>query len=375
MAFSDVMSTYTVPLRVVSVLLRMVQDAVRFMLLGTRSRAALKAENLFLRKQLALYLERKAKPRRAQDATRLTLILLSRLFAWQEALVIVKPETLIRWHHKAFQLFWRWKSKPRGRPRLPADLQSLIAEMAWSNPTWGEERIAAELLLKLGVRVSPRTVRRYLPEGRGSGNGLTSQRWMSFVRNHAHALLACDFFIVVTASFRVLYVFVIMEVGTRRIAHSNVTAHPAAAWTLQQFREVVTGEQSYRFVLHDRDSIDSSELDSALAAMGLRILKTPFQAPQANAFCERLIGTMRRECLDFLIPLNERHLRGLLREWVTHYNQGRPHSSLGPGIPDAGSGCPQVQACGHHLPTDHQVVATPILGGLHHEYRWARRAA
>src|SRR5262249_29174272 len=147
-----------------------------------------------------------------------------------------------------------------------------IVMMADDNPTWGEERIAAELLLKVGIRVSPRTVRRYMPPQRGP----SSQRWMTFVRNHAQGILACDFFVTVTASFRVLYVFVVMEVGTRRIAHFNVTAHPRSSWMLQQLREVVTGEKPYRFLIHDRDSIYSSEFDSALKAMGLNILKTPF---------------------------------------------------------------------------------------------------
>jgi putative transposase len=362
-------------LRFVSMFFHLVRHTVRFLLLGTRSSAALKAENLVLRKQLALYLERQAKPRRANDATRLALALLSNLFTWKEALVIVKPETMIRWHRRGFRLFWRMKSRRRGRPRIPADLRQLIVEMARSNPIGGEERIAAELLVKLHIRVSPRTVRRYMPLDSGPRKRVPSQRWMTFVRNHAQAIVACDFFIVVTASFRVLYVFVLMEVGTRRIAHFNVTAHPTAAWTLQQFREAVTGEQSYRFALHDRDSIFSSELDSALKAVDLRILKTPFQAPQANAFCERLIGTVRRECVDFLIPLNERHLRGLLKEWVMHYNRGRPHSSLGPGIPDLGFGHGRAKPCGHHIPVGHQVVAKAILGGLHHEYRLARRAA
>lgn len=243
------MSTRIAWLRFISVLLLLLQDAIRLLLLGTRSRAALKAENLFLRKQLVLYLERKAKPRRAHDATRLTLALLSTLFAWKEALVIVRLETLIRWHRKGFQLFWRCKPKPHGRPRVPADLRELISEMAGSNPTWGEARIAAEFLLKLGIGLSPRTVRRYMPEDWGSGNGLSSQRWTTFVRNHAQAILACDFFVTVTANFRMLYVFVIMEVGTRRIAHANVTAHPTAAWTLQQFREVITGEQAQHFLI------------------------------------------------------------------------------------------------------------------------------
>jgi putative transposase len=374
-ASSRAMRTARVVLRLASLLLALAQDALRFLLLGTRSKAALKAENIFLCKQLALYLEREVKPRRATDATRLSMVLFSRLFAWQNALVNVKPETFLGWHRKGFHLLWRWKSRPRGRPRLPEEIQELIRRMARENLTWGEERIAAELLLKLHIRVSPRTVRRYMPLDTGPGKRVPSQRWMTFVRNHAQAILACDFFIVVTASFRVLYVFVLMEIGTRRIAHFNVTAHPTAAWTLQQFREVMMDEQSYRFVLHDRDSIYSAELDSALKAMSLRILKTPFQAPQANAFCERVIGTIRRECLDFLIPMNERHLRGLLRGWVTHYNRGRPHSSLGPGIPDPGSSYQQVEPCGHHIPMDRQVVAKAILGGLHHEYRLERRAA
>ena len=138
-------------------------DTLMFIRVSLRPRCALAAENLFLRKQLALYLERKVKPRRAKASAKLTLVLLSRLFAWREALTVVKPETLIRWHRKGFRLFWRWKSKARGRPRIPADLQKLIADMAASNVTWGEERIAAELLLKLGLRVSPRTIRRYMP--------------------------------------------------------------------------------------------------------------------------------------------------------------------------------------------------------------------
>lgn len=362
------------PFRLASMLLALAQDALRFLVLGTRSKAALKAENIFLRKQLALYLERKVKPRRATDATRLSMVLLSRLFAWQQALVSVKPETFLSWHRRGFRLLWKWKSRPRGRPRLPEEIQNLIRRMARENPTWGEERIAAELLLKLGIRLSARTVRRYMPPETGPRKRVPSQRWMTFVRNHAEGILACDFFIVVTARFRILYVFVAMEVGSRRIAHFNITAHPTADWTLQQFRELANDEQAYRFVLHDRDSIFSSDLDSCLRSMGMRVLKTPVRAPQANAFCERLIGTMRRECLDFAIPWNERHVRWILKEWVAHYNQGRPHASLGPGIPDPRL-CEQAEPCGHHIPSGRHVAARTILGGLHHEYRWEERRA
>lgn len=167
----------------------------------------------------------------------------------------------------------------------------------------------------------------------------------------------------------------IREAGTRRIAHFNVTAHPTADWTLQQSREVITGEKPYRFLIHDRDSIYSSELDSAVKSMGLSILKTSFRAPQANACCERLVGTIRRECLDFLIPLKEKHLRRILKEWVAHYNKGRPHSSLGPGIPEPTARGAVKRLSGYGIPSDHRVLAEPILGGLHHEYRVERVAA
>jgi putative transposase len=239
----------------------------------------------------------------------------------------------------------------------------------------GEERIASELLVKLGIRVSPRTVRRYMHSGPGSKSRPGSQAWSSFVRNHGRSVLACDFFVTVTATFRMLYIFVVLEVGTRRILHWNVTDHPTAEWTTQQFRMVVSGEQPHRFVVHDHDSIYSQGVDRTLTAMGLTVLKTPVRAPQANACCERLIGTIRRECLDFVIPLNERHVRSVLREWVAHYNLGRPHASLGPGIPDPPPDSLAPFSTGHRIRDGHRVVAAPILGGLHHEYRLEPLAA
>jgi transposase InsO family protein len=355
----------------------LILDGMRFAQTAVRSRAVLSAEILFLRKQLAFYQEHGIKPRRLTDSVRVILLVLSHLFNWKGALVIVRPETLIRWHRQGFRLFWRWKCRA-GRPRLPQDIRQLIARMAGENPTWGQARIAAELALKLGIWVSPRTVRAYWPpepEQRG-GRRTSSQHWKSFVRNHARSILACDFLVAVTVGFRTLYVLLMMEVGSRRIVHFNVTAHPSAEWTLQQFREAVPGDHMYRFVIHDRDAIYSAVLDQAVEAMGVRVLKTPAQAPQANAFCERLIGTLRRECLDFLIPLNERHLRGLLREWVAHYNGRRPHFSLGPGIPEPSAGLPVLpQPTRHCLPEGNQIRATAVLGGLHHEYYLERIAA
>jgi putative transposase len=208
-------------------LLTLLRDGMHFLLLSLRPSPALAAENLFLHKQLALYQERQVKPRQATTATRLGLIWLARWCEWRQALVLVQPATFIRWHRQGFRLFWRWKSRP-GRPRIPAALQALIRQMTHENPTWGEERIANELLLKMGLQVSPRTVRKYMPTrlDRGGSHPISSQRWQTFVRNHAKMIVACDFCMVLTATFRLLYVIVVMELATRRIVHVNVTAHP-----------------------------------------------------------------------------------------------------------------------------------------------------
>jgi putative transposase len=303
------------------ILITTVAQSIQFLRLSLSSRAALSAEVLFLRKQLAFYQEHQISPRKLTAAARFSLVLWSRFFHWRDALMIVKPETLIGWHRKGIKLWWRWKSG-LGRPRIPDDIRRLIVRMVRENPTWGEERLAAELSVKLGILVSPRTVRAYWPhDADPKGRRRTSsQHWRSFVRNHAKAMVAADFLVAMTAAFRLLYVFVVMEIGSRRILHCNVTAHPTAAWTLQQFREAVDSDHSYRFLIHDRDSIFSTEVDAELQAFGLKVLRTPVQAPKANAYCERLMGTIRRECLDYVIPLTEKHLRTILREWVAHYN-------------------------------------------------------
>jgi putative transposase len=354
----------------IGTLLTLLGDSGRYLMYRWRAPAALTAENLFLRKQLALYRERNIKPRRATRATRIALIWLAHCFDWRRALVIVQPQTFIRWHRQGFRVFWRWKSRP-GRPPIPADLRALIRRMARENPTWGQERIANELWLKLGLRVSPRTVRRYMPTrvDRGPGRRVPSQRWRTFVRNHAHAMVACDFCVVITATFRTLYVFVVIEHASRRLLHVNVTAHPTALWTLQQLRDAIPPDHTYRFLIHDRDAIFSQQLDQGVRNLGLRVLETPPQSPQANAICERFLGTLRRECLDFVIPLTEHHLRRLLHAWVWHYNAGRPHMSLGPGMPQSPTSPPMPQhRHRHRLPAHLHVVVRPILGGLHHEY-------
>jgi transposase InsO family protein len=358
-------------------LISFIVDAVCYLGLCLRPSPALAAENLFLRKQLALYEERQVKPRRAANAIRLAMVCLSYWFDWRLALRIVKPETFTRWHRQGFRLFWRWKSKP-GRPALPKDLRALIRRMALENLTWGQERIANELLLKLGLRVSPRTVRKYMPNHcvGSPGKRRQTQRWSTFIRNQATGIVACDFCVAVTATFRLLYVFVMIEHESRRLIYINVTAHPTAQWTLQQLREAIPSDHTYRILIHDRDSIFSKQVDQGIRNMGLRVLSTPVRMPVANSICERIIGTLRRECLDFVIPLNERHLHGILTEWMGHYNEGRPHISLGPGLPQPAAWLPvSPQMQRHQLSKLRPVRSRSILGGLHHEYEFGEKAA
>ena len=360
----------------VAMLLSLIADAVRYVGLCLYPSPALAAENLFLRKQLALYQERQVKPRRATNAIRVAMVWLARWFNWRSALSIVTPETFTRWHRQGFRWFWRRKSKP-GRPALPKDLQALIRRMSLENPTWGQERIANELLLKLGLKVSPRTVRKYMPNHcvGSPGKRRQTQRWSTFIRNHAKGIVACDFCVAVTATFRLLYVFVVIEHASRRLLHVNVTAHPTAPWTAQQFREAIPADHSYRILIHDRDAIFSKAVDQSLSRMRLHVVKTPARMPVANSICERVLGSLRRECLDFLIPLNQKHLYSILKEWVGHYNEDRPHMSLGPGIPQPIRALPvSRQAHRHRMPAGQRVVARPILGGLHHDYQAAKAA-
>jgi len=353
---------------VLRIVLRLLTDLIALTAFAFRRRRATAAEILVLRRQIALYKERGIKPRRIDAVTRISLALLSRFFNWQDALVVVRPETMIRWHRAGWKLFWRLKSRP-GRPPIPRQIQALIRRMANENPAWGEQRIANEFLVKLGIRLSPRTVSKYLsrrPPGRPRGD----LRWSTFLRLHAQGIIACDFLVIVTATFRLLYVFVVIEHRSRRLIHCNVTAHPTSAWTLQQLREAVGFEERYEYLLHDRDSIFAKHLDESIGRLGVKVLKSPPRSPMANAICGRVIGTLRRECLDWLIPLSESHLRCILKSWIPHYNTGRPHMALGPGVPD-----PPLTNLEHPRPNSrhrrgesYAVRVNPILGGLHHEY-------
>ena len=249
-------------------------DTRRCLVLLFRPAPSLAAENLFRRRQLALYQERGLKPRRIEAATRVSLALLARLFDWRSALVVVRPETLIRWHRAGWRLLWRWKCRPPGRPPISMEVRQLIRRMAIENPLWGEERIANELLLQLGLQVSPRTVRKYMPR-RSPGRPRGDQRWLTFLKNHAKSLIACDLFVAVTATLRLLYVFVVIRHRSRRLVHFNMTEHPTAAWTLQPWRHAVGDEDCFQYLRHDRDSIFTKHLDESLSRLGLTVLKSP----------------------------------------------------------------------------------------------------
>ena len=303
------------------------------------------------------------------------MAVLARMCDWRKALVVVQPATMIRWHRAGWRLVWRLKCRS-GRPRIPLELRALIRRMAIENVSWGEERIADELLVKLGIRVSPSTVRKYMPK-RPPGQPRGDQRWSTFLKNHAKGILACDLFVAVTATFRMLYVFVVIEHGTRRVVHVNLTTHPSADWALQQLREVVGDQGGHRYLIHDRDRIFAKRLDDSIKALGVDVLRSPVASPKANSICERVIGTIRRECLDWMIPVSEAHLRAILKYWVTHYNRGRPHSALGPGVPDP----PQESAVTpksesrHRLAAGARMLVKSVLGGLHHEYSLATAPA
>ncbi|HET8644354.1 MAG TPA: integrase core domain-containing protein, partial [Vicinamibacteria bacterium] len=322
------------------------------------SRAELAAENLVLRQQLAVLTRPTRKRPRLRRGDKLFWMLARRLWRpWRQHLVIVRPETVLRWHRQGWRLFWRWRSRPRlGRPRLSAEDRGLVAAIARDNPRWGSERIRGELL-KLGIRVSKRSVQRSRRRGPAHPPG---QTWRTFLANHARAIWAADLCTVQTLMFKTLYVLVVIAHGRRELVHVAVTAHPAAAWVWRQVVEATAWGRRPRFLLRDRDAVFGGAFGSRLAALGIEQLLTPVRAPRANAVAERVVRTLRTECLDHLIPLDERHLRTILAEYVEYYNTERPHRSLGLEPP-----------LSRNQPMSGPIRARPVLGGLHHVYRRA----
>ena len=326
-----------------------------------RSRGDLLVENLALRQQLGVYARQSKRPQ-LQDGDRVFWSLLARSWSrWRRTLVLVQPDTVVRWHRTTWRRYWTWKSRRRkpGRPRIDAELRELIWRIARENPRWGAVRIVGELRA-LGLEVSARTVRRCR---RQALRPPPSQSWRTFLRNHAPRIWVLDLFTVQTATPRTLYVIVFIGHGRRRIVHLNVTRHPTASWIWRQLLQATPWGALPRYLIRDRDSSYGPDFVPRAARLGIETLLSPVRAPNANAVAERVIGTLRRECLDHVIVFSERHLRRVLGEYVAHYNAMRPHRSLALDSPEGRM--PQERTSGA------RVHSRPVLGGLHHEYRWA----
>jgi putative transposase len=323
-----------------------------------RSRADLVTENLLLRHQLAVLSRpgRKRPPLRTRD--KLLWILARRLCPdWPRHLVLVRPDTVVRWHRQAWKLVWRWKCRTRlGRPRLGAEVRELIATMARDNPRWGTERIRGELL-KLGILVSNRSIRRYRWQG---PSRRPSQIWRTFLANHRPRIWAADLCTVQTLAFKTLYVLLLITHARRELVHVNVTASPTAAWVWRQLLEATAWGRTPQYLIRDRDAVYGGDFARRAQRVGIEPLLTPVRAPRANAIAERVVGTLRRECLDHLIALNERHLRSALHEFAAYYRADRPHRSLGLGTPRPAA-----------RPEAGPIRSRPVLGGLHHVYERA----
>ena len=325
----------------------------------TRSKTELIAENAFLRQQLII-LQRQSKRPKLSNRDRVKLLLLARATPyWKQALLIVQPETLLRWHRELFRIVWRRKSKPRSvEPRISAETRALIGEMSADNVTWGAERIRG-VLLKLGIQVSKRTVQKYM--NRKDTPRPSGQTWATFFQNHAPQIWACDFTQVYDILFRSLFVFVIMEHASRRIMHVAVTSTPSDAWVAQQLREATPWGEGPKYLIRDNDKKYGQKFSIVAVGTGIKEVRTSIGAANMNAICERYMGTLRRECLDHMIILNEKHLDGMVREFVSFYNHARPHQGLCQRIPSQPPDQPQTG----------KVVDFPVLGGLHHDYRRA----
>ncbi len=330
-------------------------------LLGAlKTRRHLVLENLTLRHQLAILAASGGRPR-FRPADRLIWVCLRRLWnGWREVLVLVQPATVVRWHREGFRHYWERKSRRRpGRPGIDPDLRSLIRKMATVNPLWGAPRIHGELL-KLGFDLSEITVSRYLPRRCKP----PSPSWRVFLNSHASDLVSIDFFTVPTARFQVLFCFLVFSHRRRRVLHFNVTEHPTAQWTARQIVQAFPWETAPRYLLRDRDAAYGSSFRRRVAGVGITEVVTAPRSPWHNPYVERLIGSIRRQCLDHVVVLNQKLLHRLLAGYLVYYHRTRTHLSLGKDSPRMRP----IQD-----PSDGEIVEFPQVGGLHHRYE--RRAA
>jgi transposase InsO family protein len=319
-----------------------------------KSKSCLQAENVALWHQL-IVLRRKVRGRvRLTNNDRWFFIQLYRWFpSILQVLTIIRPETLVRWHRAGFRCYWRWKSRPLGgRPQIKTEVRALIRQMSIENPLWGAPRIHGELL-RLGFEVAQSSVAKYMVKRRGP----PSQGWRTFLRNHASDIAAMDLFVVPTIGFDLLYGFVIVRLDRRDLVWINVTSHPTAEWIARQIAEAFPWNEAPHYLIRDRDRIYGAVVTRRLRSMGIRDKPTAPASPWQNGFAERLIGSIRRECLDHMVVLGEAHLRRILRSYAGYYNDIRTHRSLDKDAPTYRP----VQRIGN-------IESRAILGGLHHHY-------
>jgi putative transposase len=322
---------------------------------GFRARVRLHAEILALRHQLSvLQRSKRSHKLRLGFADRVFWVWLSNLWSkWRSALVIVKPETVIAWHRRGFRLYWSWKSRhPQGRPSVSREVVDLIRKMSSANPRWGAPRIHGELL-KLGFDLAESTVAKYMTRPRGP----TSQTWRTFLTNQAKTMVSSDFFVVPTVFFRVLFVFVILSHDRRRAVHVTVTEHPTCEWVTHQLLEAFPWNSAPRYLLRDRDGSHGARFSETARKLGIQEVLTAAQSPWQNTYVERLIGSIRRECLNHVIVLNESGLRRILNSYFQYYEHSRTHLSLAKDTPIARPIQPVEMG---------RIIEIPQVGGLHH---------
>ena len=331
-----------------------------------KSKKQLIMENALLRQQVIALKRQVNRPQLTAKDRGLLVVLASRVQDWKNAVLIVKPDTILRWHRQGFKLFWRRKSKGKARkPRISETTIALIKQMAVDNRRWGTKRIRGELL-KLGIHVNKGTVRRYMWQARrGLPPRYDGQNWATFLANHAPEIWACDFVQTYDLFFRTIFLFFIVEHGSRRVVQAGVTHHPTDEWVAQQVRNATPFGEGPRFLLCDNDDKFGPRFEQAVKGAGIDLLHTPPYAPKANAVCERFIGSVRRECLDHILILSEKHVRHVVREYCTFFNHARPHQGLDQQIPIP----PSRVVLSEHA--HRKVIGVPILHGLHYDYQWA----
>jgi putative transposase len=350
-----------------SVLYVLVGRVMALVLLCFRSSDFKELEIVVLRHEIAVLRRQVSRPA-LRPADRAFLAAASRLLPrtrWRA--FFVTPDTLLAWHRRLVAQHWTYPGRRPGRPKVSRELRELVLRLARENPRWGHQRITGELD-GLGLRVSPSSVRRILANaGLGPAGTRSGPSWRQFIRSQAHSMIACDFFTVDTVSLQRIYVLFFIEISSRRVHLAGMSENPDGAWTAQQARNFVFSlpvrDRPLEFLVRDNDGKFASAFDTSFHTEGIRVIRTPVRAPKANATCERFVGTVRRESLDWLLVANRRHLQHVLREFVGHYNSHRPHRALGLAPPES-----RPPAQPHATPRAPTIHRRDRLGGVIHEY-------